>query len=795
MLNSVWSLCRACPTTADEKLPTEYKNKFSWHQDYQLTSYEVLSKPPESVDSTMEPALPRRKKYPEVAYKTHEVLPFDYSNVDEALDVSNNVGENGGALSEQDIFRARSTERKHKTSSRSQSAGPAYGRFNPHPLMIQSYPPPRPRMNPIIREEEKGVFTEYRSQFTWPRGQAVSMVPVARRFVSTGLTPAQPSKRTQDESVSRTSLKYQVPSVKTQPEQQDTVVIRRGSKKTEYKAKYRPFSAYQYIDGSWRKSPKQKEGDTRHSSGETAWYNEVTERLKKADEYRQRSNGTPLYGDKTSAVDSQHGDVGSQEKQEGLTPFLAYGGSLRDMHVEGKFSLRPATAPPVHRKEKKFLKVDTVHACRPASAEYGTITIPMPPQERRKFTPPQERRKSTPPQESRKPVDTKHEAKPVIGAILPSAGLTMRREKRPHQAKSVKVRPVSMDSSTISLSEKEKRSPYRQLKPKVSQRPLSQEHGKLGSPRESKKKSIRPVSASFSSRSRLKPVSKALDVSPPSDTQTRTSARTSKLIMTNGDEGRLWLKTSANDTSKKEKEKLNEVIAKEDIEKQDGEKKLESTKSVKEKLFDGIDQIIVPSPPVQKHESQRRKEDKLRGTFTPQMPSAAKDVVLPPLNGKRETIQPISQIAVNGMANGKETNSERAPSPPILVTSLSSILEPPSRTKATLGGKQSELMVPQKYPTVRAESIFSEKLPAVYPDMMTFQPRGTKGHKKAPSMSEMIPHHKSVSRTEEGMPTTSWGPDDIPPVKIITPSTRRSLASDVLDRARSRLDQFWKGNK
>ncbi|XP_022247678.1 serine/arginine repetitive matrix protein 1-like isoform X2 [Limulus polyphemus] len=787
MLNSVWNLCRACPITTDEKLPTEYKNKFSFLQDHQLASYEVLRKPPES-DSTMEPALPRRKKYPEVAYKTHEVLPFDYSNVDEALDVLNSIGENGGALSEQDILRARSTERKHKTSSRSRSAGPTYGRFNPHPLMIQSYPPPRPRMNPIIREEEKGVFTEYRSQFTWPRGQAVSMVPVARRFVSTGLTPAQPSKRTtRDKSVSRTSLKYQVPSVRTESEQRDTTVIRRGSKKTEYKAKYRPFSAYQYIDGSWRKSPKQKEGDIRHSSGETAWYNEVTERLKKADEYRQRSNGTPLYGDKTSAVDSRRGDFWSQEKQEGLTPFLAYGGSLRETHVEGKCSLRPATAPPVHRKEKKPLKVDTVYARRPASADYGKITIP---------TPPQERRKSTPPQERRKPVDTKHEAKPVIGAILPSAGLTMRRQKRPpSQAKSTKVRPVSMDSSTVSLSEKEKRSPYRQPKPKVSQRPLSQEHGKPGSPREPKKKSIRPVSASFSPRSRLKPVSKTVDVTPPSDTQPRTSTRTSKLGMTNGDEGHIWLKSSANDTSKKEKEKLNEVIAKKDIEKQDGEKKLESTESANGELFDGIDETMVPSPPVQKNESQRRREDKLRGSFTPKMPSAVKDVVLPSLNGKRETIQPISVIAVNGVANGKETYREKATSPPILVTSLSSILEPPSRTKAALGGKQSEMMVTQKYPTGRAEAMFAEKPPAVCPEMMTFRPRGVKGHKKTPSMSEMIPHHKSVSRTEEVMPRMSRGPDDIPPVHSISPSTRRSLASDVLDRARSRLDQFWKGNK
>ncbi|XP_022246662.1 nuclear protein MDM1-like isoform X2 [Limulus polyphemus] len=367
MLNSVWNLCRACPMPTDEKLHTEYKQSFTWHQDFQPTSHEVVKKPPES-DSTMEPAMPRRKKYPESIERNPS---------------------------------------KTKTSSRSRSAEPTVGRSNPHSLMVQSYPPPSPRKNPVIKEEDKGDSTEYQSQFAWPHDQESLQVSVARRFVSTGLIPAQPiRKTTRDSSISRTSSKHSTLPEGATAITEDPVAVRRGPKKTEYKAKYRPFSAYQYVDGNWKKPPKQKEVSDQHRTDETAWYKEVAERLKKADEYRQRSSGTPLYGERMAAIISPSDGLWNQTKHEEITPVQ------RESQHEEKSMLRPATAPLVHRREKKHTRADTVQVRRPASADYGKIRTPGSSRERKK------------------PVDSRHEAKPAVAAVLPSAGPSLGREKR-----------------------------------------------------------------------------------------------------------------------------------------------------------------------------------------------------------------------------------------------------------------------------------------------------------------------------------------------------------------------------
>lgn len=72
---------------------------------------------------------------------------------------------------------------------------------------------------------------------------------------------------------------------------------RKRIKKTEYKSKFRPFSSYVYIDGGWKKAEKD---EVKTEVDPNAWYSEVAERLKKADEYRWRSHGGPLLGEKSS---------------------------------------------------------------------------------------------------------------------------------------------------------------------------------------------------------------------------------------------------------------------------------------------------------------------------------------------------------------------------------------------------------------------------------------------------------------------------------------------------------------
>ena len=66
-------------------------------------------------------------------------------------------------------------------------------------------------------------------------------------------------------------------------------------KKTEYKAKFRPFSAYVYVSGNGFKKPKNVDKANGEQVGE--WYTEVVERGRKAVEFRSRSQyGHPIAG-------------------------------------------------------------------------------------------------------------------------------------------------------------------------------------------------------------------------------------------------------------------------------------------------------------------------------------------------------------------------------------------------------------------------------------------------------------------------------------------------------------------
>ncbi|XP_014233071.1 uncharacterized protein LOC106656547 isoform X3 [Trichogramma pretiosum] len=116
MIGSFWNLCRACPSMPIDKLHSEYRSTYTWHeytgsgqQDHNSQQQAVVRRAPQqqqhhqqqnpkeqeaklvaaapvikpSEDDvagtgegpSMEPPLPRRKKYPELAYRTHEFIP------------------------------------------------------------------------------------------------------------------------------------------------------------------------------------------------------------------------------------------------------------------------------------------------------------------------------------------------------------------------------------------------------------------------------------------------------------------------------------------------------------------------------------------------------------------------------------------------------------------------------------------------------------------------------------------------------------------------------------------------
>ncbi|XP_077275639.1 uncharacterized protein LOC143904675 isoform X13 [Temnothorax americanus] len=98
MIGSFWNLCRACPSMPiDKQLHSEYKSTYTWHEytgpHQEHTVVRRAPQPPPSTKQpsaklqsakstedensegpTLEPPLPRRKKCPELAYKTHEFI-------------------------------------------------------------------------------------------------------------------------------------------------------------------------------------------------------------------------------------------------------------------------------------------------------------------------------------------------------------------------------------------------------------------------------------------------------------------------------------------------------------------------------------------------------------------------------------------------------------------------------------------------------------------------------------------------------------------------------------------------
>ncbi|XP_060516044.1 uncharacterized protein LOC132695664 isoform X7 [Cylas formicarius] len=236
MIGSFWNLCRACPSMPVDKLHSEYRSTYRWHE-YTGPRQEVVRRPPQAnavpaaglandhnskntaeddfqTDSApkQEPAMPRRKKYPDLAYRHHEFLISD--------------GVAGGVDT-----RARGRE------------------------------------NGLLRKAISKISTEYRRQFAWPsghtsRGDEIDSAP--RKSQSMGALKANANamvhkKRIDNENRDASELEPLV----------DDKCNREKSKED-----FNNFSA--------------------DLDNDSSWYREVVELRKKAGEYKHRGWGSEL---------------------------------------------------------------------------------------------------------------------------------------------------------------------------------------------------------------------------------------------------------------------------------------------------------------------------------------------------------------------------------------------------------------------------------------------------------------------------------------------------------------------
>ncbi|KAK9298229.1 hypothetical protein QLX08_008384 [Tetragonisca angustula] len=176
MIGSFWNLCRACPSMPiDKQLHSEYRSTYTWHeytgphQEHTVvrrapqpppTSTKQASAKLQSAKSTedennegptLEPPLPRRKKCPELAYKTHEFI----------------TAADGGGIDAVDSNVVADKVREVTT---------------------QSGLPPSQLSKAISR-----ISTEYRLQFAWPRRPQLTNGETVAPGVTAAGVPAGPA--------------------------------------------------------------------------------------------------------------------------------------------------------------------------------------------------------------------------------------------------------------------------------------------------------------------------------------------------------------------------------------------------------------------------------------------------------------------------------------------------------------------------------------------------------------------------------------------------------------------------
>ncbi|XP_026839463.1 uncharacterized protein LOC6553605 isoform X3 [Drosophila erecta] len=164
MIGSFWNLCRACPSMpVDKQLHSEYRSTYRWHEFTGNSRPEVVRRAPapnpsQFVGATNEPPLPRRKKCPELAYKSHEfIIGSEYTD---------------GRRDASAHRLARSEERGGTPSRRSKSEGPPVvpnGRAYPIATEIDGTTRKQAgESNGLLKKTINKLSTEYRLQFVWP---------------------------------------------------------------------------------------------------------------------------------------------------------------------------------------------------------------------------------------------------------------------------------------------------------------------------------------------------------------------------------------------------------------------------------------------------------------------------------------------------------------------------------------------------------------------------------------------------------------------------------------------------
>ncbi|XP_055923255.1 proteoglycan 4 isoform X10 [Eupeodes corollae] len=316
MIGSFWNLCRACPSMPVDKLHSEYRSTYRWHEFTGNSRPEVVRRAPvpNQFGPTNEPPLPRRKKCPELAYKSHEFI----KGSEQTSDSRNNVIAN----------RARS-EWRGTSSRRSKSEGPpAAPNGRAYPIASETDGPGvgNPSAQPgessgLFKKTISKLSTEYRLQFVWPnvqksiKGQSNDAVEVPKSqsmgAIKSSQTTSMPKVHKNRTTNQKEATVHELEPLVTdaedkKPSENQTNIVEKKSvrpfsqpfnqdRNNHFLTKKENFGfEYQKNEKLLVDEDDNKQALVNGHARPDEWYKEVVELRKKAGEYKCRGWGTEI---------------------------------------------------------------------------------------------------------------------------------------------------------------------------------------------------------------------------------------------------------------------------------------------------------------------------------------------------------------------------------------------------------------------------------------------------------------------------------------------------------------------
>jgi len=379
MISQFWNLCRACPAMDVDKLHSEYRSTYRWHE-YTPKQNQVVRTAPQPVSGSGIDGseFSRKKKHPNVAYRSHEL--FDMTAPRVAMDggqdgvrVTRPVARQNASLQRRSQSEGPITRNPLFQSEYRLQFAPTAGRQKKEegikgtqeigqaqePKLNVSFPPPAPssgwnRRQNSLRAREMSDSREPKKSVSMGQIQATGNPPASAAEAKVG-------RKNQDINGNMDSV--EVPSGGQTP-RSVSPATKIKEHKSEYKNRFRPFSQYEYIgdgkffntsnsppneiDNPTAKFPlKHRNERTQHLSGEP-WYQEVIELRKQANDYKCRGWGTDLVPPHMSQIYNQQMNLHEQAaRRESLSALALAISTPRSMNKDEKEkeNLRKSSSP------------------------------------------------------------------------------------------------------------------------------------------------------------------------------------------------------------------------------------------------------------------------------------------------------------------------------------------------------------------------------------------------------------------------------------------------------------------